>query len=844
MFRPSLFPRPLVASVLLCVGSFAVLPADSPAQMGQNVSGYAAQGGAPIVSGMPLGTVGLMEVEVPAEERFVLRGTLPLLPGVEPTLGSTAGLWVVEAGGALVPAQVEVVSRYANPEHGADVVEVLAYVRRPMQFAPGSRLRYPVVLGAVAPKPTAPANALAALHQGIEQLPPEVTALITSKEGLQLEARDVFGHLYRLDILGSGVQREVQKYGRYHAQVKFSGVMTPVAPVSGPNGTLAHFPGVNVYLSTWSGEPVLGLDVRVHNAFDGRNPSDPRDDAVGAIYFDKLRLSLKEGHGVLEAFDAPGTGATQVAGGRLHWMLVEPFADNRLHVLPVQFQFHRRLAIAPTGSMERALSMLEGRGLAFARRGLDAVGKPLWSWWNPDTARWFPQRFPLPHLEHVGMVALRDKLHDDFVWVERRYELGTSYGNFPINTPRLGWAHPWGISYGGMTGGTEIHMVDGVREMESASVSGYLRAQLVHLMNSDRQCNALYSVTGRPTRLEDWLQPGSPPFLPFGFYMKPQGPADPFGFKSAPTFQSDAVAQAGRNPDYEAELLVHQPYDLQHLIRYTRLPKLLLWMANDTLAKDDLLMQAELVRMSYHRFPNGNNGYKDSTGMLTDIQHVLDWPGRGMEFGRGESWGVDAVVSAYASGTPAWRADTYGWFFDLAAMLATGVAPCSGQLQALVSNKMLEGKYRAAQSYELSIVHNAIKGVTESIFRGRQEGFTAMLEDLLAMNYWAFVNPLQWNETLNGPKDIYAIGPLDITQGVWCTVAQQPADGFVPTVNTFQTYTTLGYAWQQTKHPFFLQRASEMAGTNPIGKLYASGAVNIENRAGLLYVLQNLLGEL
>lgn len=837
-------PRNLAASALVCFASLALLPNSASAQMGQSVAGYGAQGAAPLASPMPVGTVGLLEVEVPAEERFVLHGTLPLPQGVEPTLGSTAGLWVVEAGGTLVPAQVEVVTRYPNPEHGADVVEVLARVRRPMQYAPGTRLRYAVVLGAPAAEPATPANQPSALYQGLEGVPGEVVSLLNSSQGLQLEARDVFGHLYRMDVLGNGVQRQVLKHGRYHAEMKFSGAMMPVAPVSGPTGTLAHFPGVHVYLRTWSDEPVLGLDIRVHNAFDGNDPADPRDDAVGPIYFDKLRLSLKAGHGVLEAFDAPGTGASSVADGRLHWMLVEPFADNRLHVLPVQAQFHRRLAVAPSGSMERALSVLEGRGLGFARRGLDPLGKALWSWWNPSTARWFPQSFPLPHLEHVGMAALRQKAFDDFIWVERRYELGTSYGNYPITTPRLGWAHPWGISYGGMTGGTEIHIVDGLREMECASVPGYLRAQLLHLMHTDRQPNALFNKTGRPTSLEDWLVPAETPYLPFGFYMKPQGPQDPFGFKSAPTFQADAVANAGRNPDYEAALGAFQAHDLQHLIRYTRSPKVLLWMANDSLAKDDLLMQAELVRLSYHRFPNGTNSYKDVTGMLTDIEHVLKWPGRGMEFGRGESWGVDAMATAYASGTPAWRATTYGWFFDLSAMLATGIMPCSGLMQGTVSNKMLEGKYRAAQSYEDSIIHNAVKGVIETVFRDRQAGFTTMLEDLLTLSFWGFVGPLQWNEAQNGPKDIYAVGPVDITQGIWCSASQQPADGFVPTVNTFQTYTTLGYAWQMTQNPFFLERAGEMVGTNPITKLYNSGATNIENRAGLMYVLQSLLGEL
>jgi len=66
----------------------------------------------------------------------------------------------------------------------------------------------------------------------------------------------------------------------------------------------------------------------------------------------------------------------------------------------------------------------------------------------------------------------------------------------------------------------------------------------------------------------------------------------------------------------------------------------------------------------------------------------------------------------------------------------------------------------------------------------------------------------------------------------------------VPTINTFQTYSSLGYAFALTGHNLFVQRATEMLGPEPLAKLYGIGASNIENRAALLAAAQSLLGEL
>ena len=38
-----------------------------------------------------------------------------------------------------------------------------------------------------------------------------------------------------------------------------------------------------------------------------------------------------------------------------------------------------------------------------------------------------------------------------------------SAGNYPLKSAALGWAQPWGVAYGGMSGGDEINIFDGLR---------------------------------------------------------------------------------------------------------------------------------------------------------------------------------------------------------------------------------------------------------------------------------------------------------------------------------------------------------------------------------------------
>ena len=790
-------------------------------------------------------TVAQVEVELPEKVRFVLRATVPLPKGIHGGSNGPVHLGVRQPDGSVAPAQIETVSRYPRTQDGADVVEVLARITRPLEAQVGTRVTYDVVvLQEPATPPTPPEDPLAALTNGPIDMSPDVVSLLGDAGNLVLSARDVFGHEYRLALLGPDTTRRRLKHGFHHAAAKVSGSLTPVSPQGGNQGTLSHLFGVQAYLGTWSGESMVSLDLRMHNGHDGHDKGTSLDDPVGKFYFDRLDLTLPAGYSLLQAEPDPLFGGTSNSDGKVRWNVVAPLAANKLHVFPLQAQFHRRLAVAPTAAVNRARELLDLSGVAFARRGYDAQGNKLYSWWNAGTARWFPQRYLLPSLEHVGNVTLRNQLSQKQAELAAAVQSGAGLGMYPLETAQLGWAHPWGISYGGMTGGVEINIVDGVQTMESASREGLRYAQLSHRLNSDRQPTALYGWDGEPSRVEDWLVNSGVPHLPFSFYMKLIGNIEPFGFAAAPTFQVSAATGQGRTPDYEPTLLSYAPHDLQHLIRYTRNAKVLAFALNDNLAKDDVLLQADLFRLGYHPYANTSLGNADGWGLRADMDFAEQWPGRGVTFGRGEAWGVDIAATAYSMADESWRQVTFPWFQQMVSMLRASMMPCSGHLMATVSSKMLDGKYRAAQSYEDSINHNALRGMLESVIRGQSAAHTAMLTDVLEGGTSAMVRPMQWLASPAGPKNIYGVGPTDVALGIWCSPSKQPADAFTPTINSFQTWCSLTYGYELTGSSLFLTRAAQMAGGDLLTELLGSGTLNIENRAPALALAQRLAGQL
>jgi hypothetical protein len=765
--------------------------------------------------------VGAFELAAPPSEEFILRGTLPIPRGTFPRADGATPFEIRNYDGTLSPAQVEVVTWYPDATDGADVVELLARVRRNPTVTPGNYVRFEIVDSPHAwrrPRLTA-----------------SVDALRQTPFGIELRTRDVFGNLYRADLRRGEFSRDELRLGSEVQELRCYDVLQPVSPTIGPTATLPHMMSAHSYVSYWARENVITLDVRIHNAASGNDKSlaVPWDDAQAKMYFDSLDLIVPQGWTVLQDFEDPFFGPATAFGNRTKVPLVKPNANGKPHVIGQQAQFERRLAICPVGNEARAREFLDCAFLGFCRKGVNVQNHEYFSWWNPQTARYFPQRHLLPMLDHLTLASIRAKLRNDLNAHTDAVLLGTSEGQYPLDAAALGWAHPWGVAYGGMTSGNEIYLYDGVPTAIAASNEGYRYMSLRHRLYTDRMPDALFDKDGRPTSLQDWVVHGPQfDYVPSLFFQVLLQGYDMFGFSTAPTHHVAYVAANGLEPDYEPELLSYMPIDLQHLGRYLNSPKVLVWLGNDAMAKDDLLMQAEISRLSYHDMPTSASGTAIVSGMATSIAGVNAHPHVGFAFGRGHGWSIDAMCAAYSFQDAAWRAQAKEWFDDVVWLVGQGQASCTGVIQAQVSSKFLNAQHRARQSIEQAIVENALWSMRECVYKSVDAPRLADLEGTLVRSLYSMIGFPGWSTTQNAPWSVLAVGPLDILQPLYCT--SLPSGGTDGIVDRYQTPSSFAYGWELTGDPLFLDRAIDMQGvTFPdlYTAMHAGGlGANIENK--------------
>lgn len=781
-------------------------------------------------------------------EFFLLKGTLPLPAGALTDAMTKSPYAVLDSDGSVAWTQLEKVSRYPNAVQGYDVVELIAKVQRPAGAVAGDRVTYDVVQvsnGTSLARPNNTANDV--LLAETTGLPTVVEDLINDPTSIMITSRDIFGHTYTQFPLEPTNDRQLLKYGPMLTQVRTFGVMEPIAPVGGNSGTLPHMWGIHSYVSTLQGEPVVLLDLRFNNGIIGDDSGDSLDDPLGKFYFDEIAVQVPPGWSVVQDFVDPGMGNVTTGGGYVKHQIVGELAAGKLHVFPSQGQMVRRLALCPNTVIDRARAILEEEGRGFCRRGTDSgTNDEYYSWWNESTARYFPQNFPLPSLEHNGLSTIRSRLTDQFDETRFYFDSGTGKGNWPVKDSRLGWAHCFGVSYGGMTGGVEINIFDGIRTAESASMEGYRYFQLHHRMLHDRHPVAMYKRDGTPVRIDDVIIQASPePYMPISLFIGPTN-GDPFGFNNgSPSFQRDAAVAQDKKPGYEDVLMGYGFILGTHLIRATRSSKVLVWLGNDSLAKDDLLMQGELARMTHHTYPINTNGAVSSSSMREDMNYVATHPHNGYAFQRHEGWYADTMTASYAIQTPSWRTAAKPWFEKFVQTAAAGQVACSGLLYAKVNNKVLDGNYRGAQAYETAIANNGLVGILETVMRGADNTHTAILSDVLTNFYQGFVSDQAWNYTLEAPYTMYAMGPISDSATVWCSESQIPSDGFSTNVSRYQTPSTLGYAYWHTGDDYFLYRAAAMfGGTDPLAEMQGQYLQNPENEAAALSAAQRWAGAL
>lgn len=771
-------------------------------------------------------------MEAPAASHFILSATVPVPPGTLTDGSLVEPLSVRVEGNRAAPTQVEIISRYPDPADGADVVKVLAHVRKPAGAEEGDLIHFEVGAN---PHPKHDLE----LHSSVD-------ALLNAPGTIRLIGHDVFGHKYGADLL-RGIQTEgpgaeVLMDGHVARQYRTHEVMLPNEDVSGSQGTLPHMMGVHSYITAWRGEQYLSLDLHVHNGMEGLDPGSQADDSLGDLHFQDLAIRLPQGWRLGYAIETEAAGDIEINGGWALAPIVDANADGKMHVLPQLSHFTRRLVIFRPGVEDRALEMVRAGYQAFCAPGFNQSGHEHWSWWNESTARYYPQNHVLPELNFAGLEGIRADLEAQFASAAGQIETGTS-GNYPILVDRMGWAQPWGTDYGGMTGGDEIDVFAGVETAATASRAGYRLAQLQQRCYVDRQPQALYDREGNYTSVEDVLvtEGFGAPYANVWFNGKVNNSVDTFGFADVPTFQADYVASSNLTADYSDTLKGYQSIDHQHYIRYTRNLKTLTWLGGDALARELLVAAGESFRLGFHEHNNTAYGHVQPTGLRTIQNAISAAPGVGIPFGRGQAWGMDAAIAAYAVGSPELRANRLNWLRLVSDAVQQGQSTCTGNIMSMHITKLFNGAWRSRQAMEESFIENMLRSMDTTVFRGIEPERAASLQQVLLASVRSTIDGRFWNETAGAPAFYGATGEVDQTLGDFCGNAP---DGLVSTnTNTTAYYSSFAYAYEVDPDPIFLFRASQMLGG---GNLWSSidnnGTGNLNNTAALIALCQ-MLGE-
>ena len=793
----------------------------------------------PANGGVGGATVAELELLAPSAKSFVLRGTFPVPPGTYPRADGKVPFSIRNHDGFVVPTQIEVVSRYPNNAEGADVIEVIGRVDVPPGTVPDTRLRYEVVDDVHA--------------QGRLPVKPAVMKLCTTPGQVLLVGRDVFGHQYGIDLFedvrstgGGQGPGQLLRRGSGAVTIRTYGVMEPdpAAPKGAPNGALPHLFGVHAYLTAWAWSDSIGLDLRVNNAASGLDKADSEDDPLGKAYFESLEVWIPKGWTLLPDVTDPFWGTTRDEGNWTAYELVKPMPGGDMHVMPAQSNFVRRLAIAQAGQEAEAKSFLNGEWVGFNRRGNATTGQELYSWWNHQHPGYFPQKQRLAELDYLGASQIISKEMNEFNNLTNKLVSGQGTGNYPFQGSVMGWAQPYGSKYGGMTGGSEIFMYDGFETAEVGMSAGYRTFELLHRMYACRQPDKLFDKDGEPTSVESWVVNGSQfKYVNMKFFQKLlSGSNDPFGMSTSPGFQRSYVNSMGLAPWYEGELTSYYPIDFQHYVRYTRASKVLAWLGNDPLAKDELRAATEIFRMSYHQYYTSSNGGTVGSQFLPDKQYVNSNPGIGFTFGRGEAWGIDVAAAAYTTGDPVYRAAALPWLRQLADAMANGQSACNGIIQANITPKNLGGNFVTRQSIEQAITENAIVSLTESAFRGDDGGREAALDYTLEKSCEAMIGSMAWSDGSQtggkvGPHSIMAVAPL--SGQPYC--GSLPPGGYGNGIDNYQNWSSFAYGYRVSGNQEFLNKASQMASGSSQSlwnKMTSMGFNNLENRLALLADLQ------
>ena len=777
-------------------------------------------------------TVALFTHKAPLSQEYVLHGTLPIPQGTWNGNPNQPTLMIQDSDGTLVPTQMEIVTRSSggNP----DVVELIAKVRRPVNSNPGDRLEYPVVVqtGTSAPH---------SLHPAVDQLLGGVGDLV-------MRTRDVFGNNYEADILRDWHINNTRmlKDGQWLQQRAGHEVLLPTAGHD-PVTALPHAHGVHAYVTTWKDAPYVALDLVVHNAMNDLDEETPIDDLLNDLYFRHLDLDVPVGWKVIPLFPNPTEGPLR-AGATPDvntFSLIEGLPQGKLHLMPRQSRFTRRymLVLDEREALARAQEVADRADLVTLARPRRLAHLARWSWWSRSTPYYFPQKFPLPVLTDFNLADLNGRLEYQLDTIRQQIASGST-GIYPFTSAAMGWCHPWSEPYGGEPGGSEIYHVDGVRTLVTENVAGYRVAEMTAKSYMERQPMAFYGPDGDPIMLRDLMQvaPNGEFFADIHFQLVTSGVNGYPRFDLVDKTHEQMVRWFNLQPDYENQLREWRCVDIQHLIRYTRTYKILTWLGNDSLAKDELRLVAEIYRLSFHELRSSYDGYVQGSGLLARYLAVQENPGEGVGVGRGEAWGMDAACAAYAIGDDEFRARFRPWFDIFTDVLDLGRSSCTGNVMSLLIYNYLNGQYFMRQAFEVAKLEQSMRSIGETVYREIDPVRYRLLQEIQEGSTYSSMHPPFYSEVNRGPWFTTATGSRwpELVPDLCVNV---PDDARLPHVDLSDYWDAIAYTYYNTQDPFLLGRLQDMLDQAQLvlGSDQLNYQLRLEARAAMIQLMETPL---
>lgn len=362
--------------------------------------------------------------------------------------------------------------------------------------------------------------------------------------------------------------------------------------------------------------------------------------------------------------------------------------------------------------------------------------------------------------------------------------------------------------------------------------------QLLHRANCSRQPTGSWRADGEPTRLEEWTQDGALPFrfeLGAGSELAPlrlTGDGGPVPNpelwehvtpeRRPPYDQEYTWEEDSERPTAPGELLAWQPHDGAHLIRFTAHAKALAWLANDSLAKDNLRHCAERVRLA---LPTVGSQASPMTSIRQLLDHATESPGMGLPVGSELGWALDTVAAAHSLSEGGERQRYEEWLLAACQAVTRATPPTGVVIRDTTSAVSGDRQHATAQSSEVAILQLGLRSALRSCLEGKHPELAAAVEeDLLACVETLYFSSIfsapegptvSWPEAteMSGARWTFPVAPLAAEEPPFAPGEELPVDSFDGGVEHQYAYALLAWAWESAEpedRPRYLQRMLDL----------------------------------